>query len=77
MDINEFKRQLFYNPAFQEKWQTYLAAFGKDIDGLFGGDLGKLIPFAAGLECLYNRQLGDAYDKIRNFEDSCQTESDR
>lgn len=77
MDINEFKRQLFYDSAFQEKWQSYLAAFGRDIEGLFGGDLGKLIPFAEGVECLYNQKLYDAYCKIRNFQDSCKTEGDR
>ena len=77
MDINQFKQQLYSDPAFQKKWQAYLATFGSDLEGLFGGDLGMRLRFAEGLECLSNQKLYDAYCKIRNFQDSCQTETDR
>lgn len=68
----------FQSPAFQNKWQAYLKAFGTDLDDLFGDDYAKKIRFAEGLELMLENKLHEAYyAHIRHFAADCETNNDR
>lgn len=68
----------FQSPAFQNKWQAYLKAFGNDLDDLFGDDYAKKIRFAEGLELMLENKLHEAYyAHIRHFAADCETNNDR
>ena len=71
-------QQFFHTPEFQNKWQTYLDAFGDDLDDLFGDDFKTKVQFAEGLQLLLDGKLSEAYyAHIRHYEDACETEADR
>lgn len=78
MLTQEAYKQFFESSEFQSKWQAYEAAFGDDLDGLFGEDYGKKISFAKGLHLLLENKLGGAYyTELRHFAGDCETETDR
>ena len=78
MLTQEAYKQFFESSEFQSKWQAYKAAFGDDLDGLFGEDYGKKISFAKGLQLLLENKLGSAYyTELRHFAGDCETETDR
>ncbi len=71
-------KQFFESRDFQKKWKTYKAAFGDDLDELFGEDYGRKVSFAKGLQLLLDNRLHDAYHgELRHFAGSCETETDR
>ena len=71
-------KQFFESSDFQKKWITYKAAFGNDLDELFGEDYGRKVSFAKGLQLLLDHRLYDAYyGELRHFAGDCETETDR
>ena len=71
-------KQFFESRDFQKKWKTYKAAFGKDLDGLFGENYNAKVRLTEGLQLLLDGKLHDAYHgHIRHFAGSCETETDR
>lgn len=78
MLTQEAYKQFFESRDFQKKWQAYKAAFGKDLDGLFGENYNAKVRLAEGLQLLLDGKLHDAYHgHIRHFAGSCETETDR
>lgn len=78
MLTQEAYKAFFESPAFQSKWQSYKAAFGNDLDDLFGEDYGKKISFAKGLQLLLENKLSSAYyTELRHFAGDCETRTDR
>lgn len=75
---NSAYKTFFESSEFQSKWQAYKAAFGDDLDELFGEDYGKKIGLARGLQLLLENKLSYAYyTEFRHFSVDCETETDR
>ena len=71
-------KQFFESRDFQKKWKAYKAAFGKDLDGLFGDNYNAKVRLAEGLQLLLDGKLHDAYHgHLRHFADLCETRLDR
>ena len=75
---NSVYKTFFESSEFQSNWQAYKAAFGDDLDELFGEDYGKKIGLARGLQLLLENKLSGAYyTEFRHFSVDCETETDR
>ena len=71
-------KQFFESRDFQKKWKAYKAAFGKDLDGLFGDNYNAKVRLSEGLQLLLDGKLHDAYHgHLRHFAGLCETRLDR
>ncbi|MBR2971025.1 MAG: DUF4304 domain-containing protein [Clostridia bacterium] len=75
--VYEAIKQMALSAEFQKRWKYYLSVFGRDLDGIFGGDYDKKLRLANGLERLLDNKLNSAYNELRHLQSACVTDSDR
>ena len=74
---NEQAKTVFMSADFQERWQAYKKAFGKELDDWFGDAYTLKVRVAESLSYLYENRLYEAYAELRHFASVCTTGKDK
>lgn len=74
---NEQAKAVFMSADFQERWQAYKKAFGKELDDWFGDAYTLKVRVAESLSYLYENRLYEAYAELRHFASVCTTDQDK
>ncbi len=71
-----FAEKIFKAPEFQEKWKTYLEAFGNDIELLFPEKYKTRVTFASVLQKIFDEKFEEALSSLKGFFPSCSSEEE-
>lgn len=71
-----FAEKIFKTPDFQQKWNVYLAKFGKDMDLLFLEKYKTKVMFASVLQAIFDEKFEEAVPSLEGFLPSCSSEEE-